>query len=94
VLARQVLSRGQQKVLVYILHLAQLYILTVSKGVKAIVLCDDLESELDEFHTRKVLAQLKASGSQVFLTGTTVKTAPDGAFAHYEVQGGEVRKVV
>ncbi|MBX2839486.1 MAG: DNA replication/repair protein RecF [Gammaproteobacteria bacterium] len=94
VLARQILSRGQQKVLVYALHLAQLYILTVSKGVRAIVLCDDLSSELDDFHSEKILAQLQATNSQVFLSGTTLKTATDGAFAHFEVSNGEVRKVV
>lgn len=94
VMAGKILSRGQQKVLVYVLHLAQLYILTVCKGNRAVVLCDDLASELDEFHTQKVLEQLAASGSQIFITGTDVKGAPDGAFTHFEVQGGEVRKVV
>lgn len=94
VLARQILSRGQQKVLVYVLHLAQLYILTAIKNSQAIVLCDDLASELDDFHTEKVLEQLQASGSQIFITGTALKPLSDGAFAHFEVTDGEVRKVV
>jgi len=42
VAAKQVLSRGQQKVLVYLLHLAQLDMFSLQSSDRAIVLCDDL----------------------------------------------------
>ena len=84
--ARDVLSRGQQKLLVYLLHLAQLDVLggtaTGGKedgdggptgdgdGIRPIVLCDDLGSELDERAGEVLLDALVASGSQVFVSGT------------------------
>ena len=70
--ARDVLSRGQQKLLVYLLHLAQLDVLGAvsGNGVRPIVLCDDLGSELDERAGEVLLDALVASGSQVFVSGT------------------------
>jgi len=71
-LAKQVLSRGQLKVLVYVLHLAQLDVLQSERSQAAIVLCDDINSELDDFHTNALISQLSDLDSQVFVSGITL----------------------
>jgi len=70
VLARQMLSRGQQKLLVYAMHLSQLILLHKITQRPAIVLCDDLPSELDKDQNAKILHQIAQLNSQVFLTST------------------------
>lgn len=73
VLAKQVLSRGQLKILTYILHLSQLDVLLRERSQTAVVLCDDVNSELDEFHTNALLSQLSDLESQVFVTGVSLE---------------------
>jgi len=68
--AKQVLSRGQQKLVVYALHLAQLEILHEAGDQHAIVLCDDLASELDNANVSLVLELLSSKPTQVFIAGT------------------------
>jgi len=68
-LAREVLSRGEQKLLVYALHLAQLALSIEITGRHPIVLIDDLAAELDEAHRTQVLEVLQSLGCQVFITG-------------------------
>lgn len=68
--ARQILSRGQQKLVVYALHLAQLEVLHENSDRHAIVLCDDLASELDKVNLGRVLALLAEKPTQVFIAGT------------------------
>ncbi len=70
--ARQVLSRGQQKLVVYALHLAQLEVLHEDESRHAIVLCDDLASELDQENVSRVLDLLASRPTQVFIAGTEV----------------------
>lgn len=69
-LARPVLSRGQQKLLVYLLHLAQLDCLTHDTGRRAIVLCDDPAAELDADHQEQLLEQLLDSRCQLLITAS------------------------
>lgn len=94
VLARQILSRGQQKLLVYAMHLSQLLLLHEITNKPAIVLCDDLPSELDEEQNGKILAQLAQLNSQVFLTSTEPQSLPNMEFEMFTVAGGELRKGV
>lgn len=94
VLARQILSRGQQKLLVYALHLAQLILLHQITKKPAVVLCDDLPSELDQEQSGKILTQLSLLNSQVFLTSTEPQSLPNTAFEKFSVVGGELRKEV
>ena len=94
VLAKQILSRGQQKLLVYALHLAQLILLHEITNKPAIVLCDDLPSELDQEQNGKILAQIALLNSQVFLTSTEPQTLPNIAFEMFSIAGGELRKRV
>ncbi len=65
---RQVLSRGQQKVLIIITMLAQAAVLEKARGKKPIFLLDDLESELDKHSLNSVCTMLREQGSQVFIT--------------------------
>jgi len=77
-LAREVLSRGEQKLLVYALHLAQLALSIEITGRHPIVLIDDLAAELDEAHRAQVLEVLQSLGCQVFITGNKVLKAISG----------------
>lgn len=70
--ARQTLSRGQQKLLVYLMHLAQLDVQNESGGHRAVILCDDLLSELDGSAAANVVDQLQAVAGQLFITGVSL----------------------
>ncbi len=68
--AREVLSRGQAKLTVLALLLAQAEHHASVAGAWPVVVLDDLASELDRAHQRRVLQWLLASGAQVFITAT------------------------
>ncbi len=65
---KEVLSRGQLKLLVCALVLAQCRLFERHGNNETLLLLDDLPSELDETHRNKVLQQLIAMGRQVFMT--------------------------
>jgi DNA replication and repair protein RecF len=67
--ASLVLSRGQQKLLILALLIAQVAHLEVSTSKRAVYLMDDFVSELDEESRFRVIAQLAKASNQVFLTG-------------------------
>jgi DNA replication and repair protein RecF len=62
------ISRGQQKVLVALLKLAQIEQYTHSAAGHCILLYDDLPAELDESHRNGILAVLRQMPIQLFLT--------------------------
>ena len=62
------LSRGQQKLVVCALKLAQGQVFGGSRDRQCIYLVDDLPSELDEGHCRRVCDVLGELNAQVFLT--------------------------
>ena len=66
--ARERLSRGQQKLVVIALILAQARLLA-RKGNMPIILIDDLPSELDIEHQRTLLDLLDTTPSQKIITG-------------------------
>jgi DNA replication and repair protein RecF len=68
-MASDVLSRGQQKLLVIAMKLAQAKILKSASNKGCIFLVDDLPAELDSANKAKVLAILSEIGEQVFITG-------------------------
>jgi len=92
--ARQLLSRGQQKVLVYLLHLAQLDLLRDGQRRQAIVLCDDLTSELDNHHSQQLIKQLVDLQGQVFVSGVNLDVLKHGEHASFHMERGVVKKVV
>jgi DNA replication and repair protein RecF len=65
---KQLLSRGQQKLLVTIILLAQSKLLEKSTGEKPIFLFDDLESELDNQSIETICRLIATQQSQTFLT--------------------------
>lgn len=67
-LARDLLSRGQQKVLVVALRMAQVALLRNRTGRRCTVLLDDLAAELDASHREKLLLMLCDLGVQAFVT--------------------------
>ncbi len=68
-LAAEILSRGQQKLLICALKLAQGQLLAERPDEKNFLyLVDDLASELDEEHSRYVCQTLSSMGAQVFIT--------------------------
>ncbi len=68
--AKNILSRGQAKLLSFALYLAQLSHLYQQTGKKGVVLVDDLFSELDHQAGESVIDYLISSGHQVFATTT------------------------
>ena len=66
--AVDILSRGQQKMLVSAMKIAQGLLLSQALDRKCIFLVDDLPSELDHENRAAILSQLVSMGSQIFLT--------------------------
>ena len=66
--AKHFLSRGQQKLLVCAMVLAQGALLSAERGNQVIYLVDDLPSELDQISRQKLIALLMAQQTQVFMT--------------------------
>jgi DNA replication and repair protein RecF len=68
VLVSQVLSRGEGKLFVVGMVLAQAEFLYLTQGRRPIVLVDDLASELDAESRGRFFAQLRSLGAQIFVT--------------------------
>ena len=62
------LSRGQQKLLVIALVLAQAQLYREHCGTACILLVDDLPAELDSHHRERIMASLAAQDTQLFIT--------------------------
>ena len=67
---REGLSRGQAKLTALALLLAQAAHLAAHEGRWPVLQLDDLPSELDRQHQRRLLELLAGTGAQVFVTGT------------------------
>jgi len=72
---REALSRGQAKLSALSALLAQAEDYAQRRGEWPIMALDDLASELDRNHQRRVLQRLLESGAQVFVTGTEAPSA-------------------
>ena len=93
--AGDVLSRGQQKLVVCALKLAQGQLLTETRRFACIYLVDDLPSELDRDHTRLVAEVLGELQTQVFITCVDDNELTDvwsgkGQLAMFHVEHGAV----
>ncbi len=66
--AAEILSRGQQKLVICALRIAQGYLLNQAKHGQCIYLVDDLPSELDEQHRQALCRLLEDLQCQVFIT--------------------------
>jgi DNA replication and repair protein RecF len=72
--AAEVLSRGQQKLLVCALKIAQGCVFSRITGRKSVYLIDDLPSELDAKHRELLTQWLDSMATQVFITGVEKET--------------------
>jgi len=91
---KQMLSRGEQKVLVYLLHLAQLDLLNSINNRKAIVLCDDLTSELDDKNSQRLIEQLVGMSSQIFVSGVNLGVLTQHTHTRLHLEHGVVQNVL
>lgn len=70
VLAAERLSRGQQKLVVSALKVAQGFLLQEQKGRRTLYLIDDLPAELDRHHRQRLCHLLEQMNTQVLITST------------------------
>lgn len=76
--AMEVLSRGQQKLVVSALKLAQGALLSEARNKQCVYLIDDLPAELDKKHRRIFCEVLEKQSGQVFITGVDAEALTDG----------------
>jgi DNA replication and repair protein RecF len=74
IFAHEILSNGQQKLLVYALRLAQGQLLLQQTGRSCVYLLDDLPAELDTENRARLLEMLIHMESQVFITGVAAES--------------------
>ncbi|KTC84727.1 MULTISPECIES: DNA replication/repair protein RecF [Legionella] len=69
---KQFLSRGQQKIILIALKLAQ----TILMSQPCVFLCDDLSSELDSNHLSSLFELITTIKGQFFITAIDIKSLP------------------
>jgi len=95
--ARERLSRGQQKVFVVALHLAQATLLFKETGKSSLFLFDDLGAELDSANRTSVMKLLQAINAQVFVTSITDVNLSEGfggQLKRFHVKHGNVTEML
>ncbi len=73
---RGYVSRGQMKLLVYALLLAQSRLMEERVGARGCVLIDDVAAELDAPNRKTLLELLKGRSTQFFITATALEAGP------------------
>jgi DNA replication and repair protein RecF len=92
--ARDVLSRGQQKLLALALVLAQLELLRDQLGLRPTLLVDDPAAELDASRLGVVVERVQALGAQLVVTTLAADSTPFGRPDRvFHVEQGRVRPV-
>ena len=95
VAAKDILSRGEQKLLVYALHFAQLELFRKATARQPVVLLDDLAAELDQAFSQQVVSALAKMGLQVFITGNNaIQSEHLEAASIYQITRGNLAEVV
>ncbi len=93
---RHVFSRGQQKLFIYLLKIAQANHLCQVRNIHSVFLCDDLPAELDENKRKLISNELLSSGYQVFATSVNTLTTEFESLESrvFHVEHGHVRQVL
>jgi len=94
--AKDHVSRGQQKLLVYALNLAQIAYIKQLSEKETLLLLDDLGSELDLEHSEKLLSLISSHFSQVCITTANIESLPLGKFKNikmFHVKHGTIESV-
>jgi DNA replication and repair protein RecF len=73
--ARETLSRGQQKLTAVAMIVSQLQLLQDELGLRALLLLDDPAAELDERNLQRLFAELSSLRCQMIATSLTPETA-------------------
>ncbi len=92
--AKDVVSRGQQKLLMCALMLAQAMVVNDCNSNPSVFLVDDFASELDQQHRFKLLQLLAEMNCQVFMTATEQLTLPhefNAELTVFHVEQGEIK---
>ena len=96
-LAKDFVSRGQLKLLVLALKLAQVKLLTLDHNNSGCILIDDFTAELDSINRFKLLTYLSNLGFQVFLTATQLAEFGDikkyNNYKVFHVEQGNVKQM-
>jgi DNA replication and repair protein RecF len=96
-LAKDIISRGQLKLLVISLKLAQVKLLANESGDSGCILIDDFAAELDVFNRAKLLAYLSSMNCQVFITATEAREFGDLTqlknYKMFHVEHGNIKPV-
>lgn len=90
-------SRGQQKLLVSAMRLAQISHLRQRQSQQSVVLVDDLAAELDSSHRHRLVELLADSGAQLFITSTDANLFDTRAWASskmFHVEHGQITEVI
>ena len=94
--AHEHLSRGQQKLLICAMLIAQALVYRQHSQKPCIFLIDDLKAELDDEHVRRVMVLLKDLDAQIIMTATEKGTlepyCPEG-HKTFHVERGQVTDV-
>ena len=96
--AREILSRGQAKILACAMQSAQIKLFRDKTGHNPVVLIDDLPAELDIKHRQNLLNTVLSGGAQLFATGVEVgdllgslpATLKSKRWAMFHVEHGEI----
>jgi len=97
--AHDILSQGQQKLIVYALRLAQGMLLKQQVGKNCVYLLDDLPAELDVDNRRRVVSVLQDIAAQVFVTGVDrevladLEGYPESRVFHVERRDNPIQQV-
>jgi DNA replication and repair protein RecF len=93
---RGIASQGQHRAVTLALKSAEIDVVGTSRGVRPILLLDDVSSELDRARTAALFAFLRDQRGQVFLTTTRPELIDTGddrsARADFTVSGGSLTR--
>ncbi len=96
-LAKYFVSRGQLKILMLALNLAQIKLFNNQKKNKVCVLIDDLTAELDMVNKQKLLNYLVKLNCQVFMSSTELSNFGDfnklSNYKVFHVKHGEINLI-
>lgn len=95
--AKDVMSRGQQKLLALCFLLAQLELLRGSGQRGPILLLDDFLSEIDDGVAKRALSELVVPGGQVWMSGVAYDASllpPQTPSTVFHVEQGEVSQLL
>ncbi|OOZ40091.1 hypothetical protein BOW53_09045 [Solemya pervernicosa gill symbiont] len=91
------ISRGQQKLLVCALRMAQVQLLAESTDKRSLLLIDDLPAELDRYHRDELMKRLANLPAQLFISAIEPELLNSSyweSYSVFHVEHGSVEEVV